>query len=101
MPMVYKFVSRERERLLGILFGLALIASCLYGLLAENFPTAAKVITALCGLAFALLLLRAGIRYFRKPAPALVGSLSSDERIKARSKLKPPLSPPPGPFFRP
>jgi hypothetical protein len=83
-----KLVTRERERRLGILFGSVLFIACAYGIIAEHFPTAAKVVILIFGAALLLLLARAVTRAWRNTGPAPTGPLSSDERIKARSKLK-------------
>ncbi len=84
-----RLISRERDRRLGVLFGGALVAWCFYGVLADRAPMAAQIVAAACG----TILFAMGIRWVwisrsRKPGPAPVGKLSSDERVKARAKLK-------------
>ncbi len=73
------------------------MVSCVYGIVAENFPTAAKVIVGIFAAGLFTLLVRAFWKELRhKPGPAPVGPLSPDERTKARYKLKNPLPPTPG-----
>lgn len=84
-----RLISRERDRRLGFLFGGALVTWCIYGVVADRAPVAGKIIAAVCGcILFALAVRWAWISLSRKPGRAPVGKLSSDERVKARAKLK-------------
>ena len=92
-----KLVSRERERQLGILFGCVLVASCIYGILAEHFPLAAQIVAAIFGGALLVVIIRAIAAYARGRRGRIpTGPLSWDERNKARAKLRsqpPPFGP--------
>lgn len=84
-----ELASRERERLLGLLFGVVMALAIVYGAVVDRAPTAARVIAVLTGGVMLVLVVRwviLGRRVRRSRAP--VGELSSDERLKARSKLK-------------
>lgn len=83
-----KLRIRERERLLGMLFVGVAAASFGYGLLAEGFPDAARVVgISFLGM-FCLYTVRRLVGLWRnKYGSAPIGPLSPDEKLKARSKL--------------
>ncbi len=84
-----KFASRERDRQLALLFVAVLIGFCIYGVVADRSPTAARVIAAIFGAAFVAMLVRLfASRSWAKSGQTPVGTLSPDERAKARIKLK-------------
>jgi hypothetical protein len=84
-----KLRIRVRDRLLGILFLSSLAAVFGYGVLALFFPHAALVAVGISFLAaFCLFVVRRQVWLRRnKYGSAPVGPLSSDEKLKARSKL--------------
>ena len=93
-----KLNLRERDRIWGYLFLVAFLAFVTFSLLAMGFPQAALTF-GLCLLLAASLMLARVVRIWLeiRSARAPVGPLSSDERIKARSKLLKPrqhLAPP-------
>ncbi len=93
-----KLRIRERDRMWGFLFLSAFLAFVTFSLLAMGFPQAAMFVGIAFLLASSVMLTRI-IRIWLqiRSARAPVGPLSSDERIKARSKLLKPrrqLAPP-------
>ena len=83
-----KLRIRERERLLGMLFVGVVAASFGYGMLAEGFPDAARVVgISLLGMFCLYTVWRLVWLWWNKHGSAPVGPLSPDEKLKARSKL--------------
>lgn len=79
---------RERERRLGMLFGVVCAALAAYVLFFFLSSAAAKVVGGII-VGFTVLIIILQVRQYvrNRPGPAPVGALSPDERIKARSKL--------------
>ncbi len=83
-----KLRIRDRDRIMGMLFLNSFLAFLGFSLLALGLPRAAIAVSV----SFILTLLLLGIRCVRvwlecRSARAPVGPLSTDEKLKARSKL--------------
>ena len=85
-----KLRIRERERLLGMLFVGVVAAAFGYGMLAEGFPDAARVVgISILGMFCVYTVWRLVGLWRNNYGAAPVGPLSPDEKLKARSKLQP------------
>ena len=74
--------------MLGMLFVSMLAVVFGYGLLAQSFPGAARVVgISLLGILWLVAVRHLGRLRQSRYGPAPVGSLSPDEKLKARSKL--------------
>ena len=94
-----KLRIRERERMLGLLFVSVLPAVFVYGLLARNNPNVAAALgVAFLGTFWLFTVWRVVWLWRKKHGPAQVGPLSSDERLKARSRLLKGVSRPLRPY---
>jgi hypothetical protein len=83
-----KLRIRERERALALLFVGILAAVFCYGLLTQGCPNAAQVVgVSILGIFCGVTLWRLVSLLRNRPGAAPVGPLSSNEKLKARSKL--------------